>query len=94
MTSVKHPVPATRTEAELALLSRDNVQVDDFSIMRDGETVILTEQSWGKWPKQRLAISRRTFNKLIRWYWEGNVPREDAKSRKPPKKEQPAGREE
>src|SRR4051794_19742065 len=77
-------VPANASANRIYLLSHDNVNVGDFSIMTDGFTVWLSEQAWGEMPKQKVAIPRYVFNKLIDWYTTGVVPREDAASRKPP----------
>lgn len=80
----KRPVvPMNATAKQICNMSHDNVQVGDFSIMTDSFTVWLSEQAWGEMPKQKIAIPRRVFNKLIDWYTTGNVPAEDKASRKP-----------
>lgn len=81
-TDVKPPMTATDFE----LRARDNVIVGDFTIMVEGNQVVLDEQAWGEERKQCITIPRDVFNKLIEWYTTGVVPAEDAASRTPPKK--------
>ena len=70
-------VAMTCTEDELQVAERDNVEVGDFSIMTDTRVVCLSEQPLGEDRKQHFEIDRATFNKLICWYTEGIIPKED-----------------
>jgi hypothetical protein len=72
---LKPPMLASRTD--IWSMSHDNVEVGDFSIMSDGLTVYLSEQRTGHPSQQEFQIDRPTFNKLIRWYVTGKVPKED-----------------
>ena len=74
-------IPMTCTEQEICDSDFDNVEVGDFSIMTDARTVWISEQPCGHDRKQHFEIDREIFNKLIRWYTEGVVPKED--KRKP-----------
>lgn len=69
--------PMTCTEKQLESMGHDNVQVDDFSIITDTKTVWLSEQELGEDRKQNFEVDRETFNKLILWYTQGIVPKED-----------------
>lgn len=81
--AVVAPVPMTATKEEICEMLFDNVEVGDFSIMTDAATVWLSEQAMCEMPRQQIEMPRAIFNKLIKWYTEGVVPRED--KRKPRK---------
>jgi hypothetical protein len=70
-------VPMNAGSRQICELSHDNVEVGDFSIMTDAYSVWLSEQKLGEDRTQHISIPRPVFNKLIRWYTEGIVPRED-----------------
>lgn len=77
----KRIAPSIATHAQLAKLSHDNVCVGDFSIMTDTTVVWLSEQAKGENPRQKIEIPRDVFNKLIKWWTLGIIPREDRKWR-------------
>lgn len=77
----KHITPSIAIRAQLAKLSHDNVCVGDFSIMTGTTVVWLSEQAKGENLRQKIEIPRDVFNKLIKWWTLGIVPREDRRSR-------------
>ena len=81
MSEAEQKVPMNCTDDELCAMEYDNVQVGDFSIMTDTHTVWLSQQAMGEYRTQHCEISRDAFNKLIRWYTQGIVPKEDRRSR-------------
>lgn len=58
----------TATNPQLCRLYRDNLDVEDFSLMTDAWNVWLSEQPMGQPQKCSVQIPRAKFNKLIRWY--------------------------
>lgn len=70
------PIEA-RSFKQACKLRRDNVDTDDYWILIDAmrDTVTIGKQRAGEPSEWMHAIERKDFDKLVRWYVLGIVPR-------------------
>ncbi len=73
-----------RSEKQIMALKRTNVCVGDFSIQFDELRISISEQPWGAGRVQHIDVPRGVFDTFVDWYMLGVVPKEDARSRRPP----------
>ena len=65
------PMKAT-TRQLMDRLPRDYAEIGDFAILATEDKIYFDEQKAGKRPVQSFEISRRVFDKLVRWYVTGS----------------------
>jgi len=61
------PIDA-KSNHSVCKLNRDNISTPDYWIITDGYDVTLAEQKDGESATNKITISKKHFDKLIRWY--------------------------
>ena len=72
-----------RTTESICDLSHDNVLHGDFYMLLNEKTVVLGEHPQGGDERQILVIPRDALDAFVKWYTTGEVPRGDARARRP-----------
>lgn len=64
----KRSLMDSRGSGMVALLERDHFDVDDFSLLSDGTTILLTQQAKGSSVSQSIEMPKYIFDVLIEKY--------------------------
>ena len=68
------PIEA-KTFSQICRLPRDNYDTAGYWILVDQKTIHFAEQRNGEIATQKMAIPKREFDRLVRWYMTGSAKR-------------------